>query len=197
MRFRLFLLIIMTVVALTCGIASCENAATDIISYDEWDWDNESVNVFTGSIDLSHWNGMELTLEMKATFEPESTSAYDTVPKFTYFNVKRLTMLEQRDNITCIPNADQEAVSFTGSVQMPEKDHFKKITIDVTVVDAEDKELKKISVTVTRDGTDSTKKGSIFYIPFEIRTAAIIIGAAAVLVWFIAIIRNRILNRNK
>lgn len=197
MRFRLILLIIMTVVALTCSIASCENAATDFISYDEWDWDNESVNTFTGSIDLSRWSGLELTLEMKAAFEPESTSAYDTVPKFTHFNGRRLTMLEQRDNITCIPSADQETVSFTGSVQMPEKDHFKKISIDLAVVDAEDKELKKISVSVTRDGAGSTQKGSIFYIPFEIRTAAIIIGAAAVLVWFIAISRNRILNRNK
>ena len=195
MRFRTMLLIILTALIMTCSIALGEDAATDSISYDGWDWDNESLNTFSGTIDLSQWSGRDLTLEMKAVFEPESESASETVPKFTHFNGNRLTMLEQRDNITCTPEADQKTIAFTGSLQMPEKDHYQKITIDLKAVDAEGKELKKVSLTVTRGGNSASQTGSIFYIPFEVRTAAIIIAAAAALVWIAAIIRNRLLNR--
>ena len=195
MRFRTILLLVITVFILSCGTACCENAATDSIRYDEWDWDNETVNAFTGSIDLSQWNGLELTLEMKATFEPESKAASEIEPKFTHFNGSRLTMLEQRDNITCTPEADQPAIEFSGSLRMPEKDHFQKITIELAAVDAEGKQLKKISATVSRGENNASQSGSIFYIPFEIRTVAIIIGAAAALIWLLAIVRNRVLNR--
>ena len=195
MRFRTMLLIILTAFIMTCSIALGENAATDSISYDGWDWDNEALNTFSGSIDLSQWSGRELTLEMKAVFEPESESASKTAPKFTQFNGSRLTMLEQRDNITCTPEAEQKAIDFTGSLQMPEKEHYQKITIELTAVDAENKELKKVSMVVAKGGNSSSQSGRVFYIPFEIRTAAIIIAAAAALVWIAAIIRNRIVNR--
>ena len=191
---RIFLAALAVFIMISCVAIAEENAA-DSISYDEWDWDNESVNVFSGTIDLSRWSGTELTLEMKAEFEPESESASEILPKFTHINGSRLTMLEQRDNFTCIPEGDQTTVMFTGSLRMPEKDHFQKIVIYLSAVDAESKELKKLSVTVTRGGGSSSQTGNIFYIPFEIRTAAIIIAAAAALVWFAAIIRNRILNR--
>ena len=195
MRFRTVLLIMLTALIMTCSIASGENAATDSISYDGWDWDNESVNTFSGSIDLSQWSGKELTLEMKAVFEPDNQSASGTVPKFTHFNGSRLTMLEQRDNITCTPEEEQKAIEFTGSLQMPEKEHYQKITIELKATDAENKELKKISTVITKGGNSSSQTGRVFYIPFEIRTVAIIIAAAAALVWIAAIIRNRIINR--
>lgn len=195
MRFRTILLLATALFILVCGTACCENAATDSIICDEWDWDNESVNTFKGSIDLSQWNGLELTLEMKAVFEPESEAAAEIQPKFTHFNGSRLTMLEQRDNITCTPEAGQTAIGFSGSLRMPEKDHFRKITIELEAVDAEGKQLKKISATVSRGGNNASQSGNIFYIPFEIRTVAIIIAAAAALIWLLAIVRNRILNR--
>ena len=195
MRFRIILLLATALFILVCGTACCENAATDSIICDEWDWDNESVNTFKGSIDLSQWNGLELTLEMKAAFEPESEAAAEIQPKFTHFNGSRLTMLEQRDNITCTPEEGQTAIGFSGSLRMPEKDHFRKITIELEAVDAEGKQLKKISATVSRGGNNASQSGNIFYIPFEIRTVAIIIAAAAALIWLLAIVRNRILNR--
>ena len=197
MRFRTMLLIILAALIMTCSIALGENAAADSISYDGWDWDNESLNTFSGTIDLSRWSGRELTLEMKAVFEPESESASETVPKFTHFNGSRLTMLEQRDNITCTPEAEQKTIDFAGSLQMPEKEHYQKITIELTAADAEGKELKKVSMVVAKGGNSSSQTGSIFYIPFEIRTAAVIIAAAAALVWIAAIIRNRIVNRKQ
>lgn len=120
MRFRTILLLATALFILACGTACCENAATDSIICDEWDWDNESVNTFKGSIDLSQWNGLELTLEMKAAFEPESEAAAEIQPKFTHFNGSRLTMLEQRDNITCTPEAGQTAIGFSGSLRHPE-----------------------------------------------------------------------------
>jgi hypothetical protein len=47
----------------------------------------------------------------------------------------------------------------------------------------------------TGSGDNVVQRGNIFYIPFEIRTLAIIIAAFAALVWCAAIIRNRVLNR--
>ena len=198
MRIGKILLALLSVFLLICGIASAENTgSTDSITYDEWDWDNESVNTFTGSLDLSQWRGTEVTLEMKAAFEPNSEAASEIIPKFTHINGSRLTMLEQRDNFTWTPETDQAVISFSGSLQMPEKDHYQKITIDLKAVDPEDKVLKKTSVTISKGGSGSSQTGSIFYIPFEIRTAAIIIAAAAAVVWCLAVFRNRVLNRKK
>ena len=197
MRFRKIFLIILMSLIVTCGIALGESNATDSISYGEWDWDNESVNTFSGSVDVSQWNGNEITLLMKADFEPESESASEINPKFTHFNGKRLPMLKQSNTITYTPEAGQKTVSFEGSLQMPEKDHFQKIKIELTVTDPYGKELKKNSATLSTGGDNMTQRGNIFYIPFEIRTIAIIIAAIAALVWCLAIIRNRILNSKK
>ena len=200
MRFRIIFLIMLTVFIMTCGcwMAMGESTETDSISYGEWDWDNESVNVFNGSADVSQWSGTELTFVMKAAFEPESESASETNPKFTHFNGKRLPMLKQSNTFTFTPEDGQTTVAFEGSLQMPEKDHYKKITIDLTVTDPEGKELKKVSETVsTAGGSNTAKRGNIFYIPFEIRTVAIYIFAAAAIVWGLAILRNRMLNRSR
>ena len=197
MKTRSFLLILLTALILVSGIASGESSTVDSIHYDEWDWDNESVNAFSGAVDCSQWAGNELTLEIKASFEPESESSKEAVPKFTHFNGSRLTMLRQSDAMTFTPETDQGAIEYTCSLQMPEKEHYSKITIDLTVKDSTGNELKRISAAVARGGDSSSQRGNIFYIPFEIRNAALIIAAAALAVWCIAIIRNRILNKNK
>ena len=120
MRFRIILLLALAAILITmtcgCSIAAGETAAEDSITYDGWDWDNETVNAFTGSIDLSQWSGTEVTLELKAAFEPASESASEIVPKFTHFNGSRLTMLEQKDSFACTPEAGQAADAGTGSL---------------------------------------------------------------------------------
>jgi len=195
MRFRNIFLIMLTVLFITCGTAMGENSETDNISYGEWDWDNEALNAFTGSLDVSQWSGTELLFQMKAVFEPQSESASEINPKFTHFNGKRLPMLKQSNSYTYTTENDQ-TVGFEGSLQMPEKDHYQKISIDLTVTDSSGKELKKISAVVsTGGGASAVQRGNIFYIPFEIRTIAIIIAAFAALVWCAAIVRNRVLNR--
>lgn len=195
MRFRNIFLIMLTVLFITFGIALGDNSETDNISYGEWDWDNEALNAFTGSLDVSQWSGTELTFQMKAIFEPQSESASEINPKFTHFNGKRLPMLKQSNSYTYTPGNDQ-TIGFEGSLQMPEKDHYQKISIDLTVTDSSGKELEKITVTVsTGSGDNVVQRGNIFYIPFEIRTLAIIIAAFAALVWCAVIIRNRVLNR--
>jgi hypothetical protein len=196
MKFRIIFLILLTVFILTCGIALGESSETDSIGYGEWNWDNESVNEFSGSVDVSQWNGTELIFLMKAYFEPESESASEVNPKFTHFNGKRLPMLKQSNSFTFTPGDGQTAVAFEGSLQMPEKDHYQKITIDLTVTDPDGKELKKISAAVlSAGGNNAVKRGNIFYIPFEIRTVAIYIFAAAAIVWCLAVVRNRVLNK--
>ena len=197
MKLKSILLIMLTVFIMTCSIALGESDTTDSIVYGEWDWDNESVNTFIGTVDISQWNDLELTFRMEAVFEPQSSSASDIVPKFSHFNGKRLPMLRQSDAITYKPEKDQKAVEFEGTLQMPEKDHFQKITIDLTLTNPDGRELKKIRATVSTGEDSVIQRSNIFYIPFEIRTVAIITGAAALLVWILTIIRNRILNRNK
>ncbi len=196
MKFRIILLIMLTAFIMNCMIALGENSETDSISYGEWDWDNESLNTFNGSVDVSQLTGTELTFGMKATFEPQSESASETNPKFTHFNGKRLPMLKQSNSYNFTPEDGQTTVEFEGSLQMPEKDHFQKITIELTVTDSGGKELKRISAIVSTGGGDSAvQRGNIFYIPFEIRTIALIIAAVALLVWCAAMVRNRVLNR--
>ena len=194
MRFRIILLAVLAAV-LACGAALGESAETDSITFGEWDWDNESVNAFSGALDLSPWTGTELTIELKAGFEPQSESASEVIPKFTHFNGKRLPMLKQSDTMAFTPEEGQGTVGFEGSLQMPEKDHYQKITLELTVTGTDGKELKKITATVSTGGDSGAQRGNIFYIPFEIRTAAMIIAGAAALVWCLAILRNRILNR--
>ena len=109
MKHRSLLLIILTIFIITFGIALSESAQTDIFSYGEWDWDNESLNAFNGSIDVSQWAGTELTLMMKAEFEPKSESASEIVPKYTHFNGKRLPMLKQSDTMTYKGRSDLKA----------------------------------------------------------------------------------------
>ena len=100
MRFRNIFLIMLTVLFITFGIALGDNSETVNISYGEWDWDNEALNAFTGSLDVSQWSGTELTFQMKAIFEPQSESASEINPKFTHFNGKRLPMLKNLLNMT-------------------------------------------------------------------------------------------------
>ena len=197
MKIKTILLVILTAFVLVCSEALSESNVSDRLNYEEWDWDNETVNAFTGIIDISEWSGTELAFELKAQFEPESESAAEVIPKFTHFNGKRLPMLEQSNMIRFSPEPGQTVVEMNGSLQMPEKDHFKRIAIDLLLTGHDGKELKTVSVIISRDENNTVQTGNIFYIPFEIRTAAIIIATAALLIWCMAIIRNRILIHQK
>ena len=197
MRYTTILISALAVLILISGSAAGEVAASDSITYESWDWDNETVNTFTGSVDLSEWNGTELTIELSAAFQPESDAASEKTPKFTHVNGKRLTMLAQGPVVTYTPEAGQKAFEFSGSLQMPEKDHFQRITIDLKAADPEGNEVKKISVSVAMEGNNPTQTGSIFYIPFDIRTAAAVIATAAAVIWILAVIMNRVTNRRK
>lgn len=193
MRFRAIPLLILVILIVSIGAAYGE----DGLACEEWSWDNESVNVFTGSIDTSPWKDTELKFLLNAVFEPASEAAADTAPKFTHFNGKRLTMLQQSNTMAFTTGSDQDSIAFSGSLLMPEKDQFQKITITVTVSDPNGKELKKISLPVSRSGVASSQNSNVFFIPFEIRTVAIIVAAAAALVWSLAVVRNRVLNSRK
>ena len=195
MRLRIISLILMMALLVSVGSAAAESIEKDSFTYDEWDWDNESVNTFTGTIDLGQWSGKEITLQLDAVFEPKSKSASEYKPKITHFNGKRLAMLEQSNTLTCTPENGQTDTPFSVSLQMPEKGHFQKILINMRILDHDGKELKKIAGVVSKDGESAVQTGSIFYIPFEIRSAALIIAASALFVWCLAVVRNRILNK--
>ena len=195
MRFRVIMLALLAAAFVSAVAVAAGEARNDGFTYDEWDWDNESVNTFTGTIDLGQWSGKDITLQMTADFEPKSKAASGYEPKITHFNGKRLAMLEQSNTITCMPEPGQADTPFSASVQMPEKGHYQKIVINLAVLDHDGRELKKISGVVSKNGESTVQTGSIFYIPFEIRSVALIIAASALLIWCFAIIRNRLLNK--
>ena len=194
MRRRLTGIVIIIALTVCLAMAAGEGGTTDTMSCDAWDWENETVNSFGGEIDQAGWEGKEITLRLRAEFEPENESANERTPKFTTVNGKRKTMLEQSDSIVFTPEGDRKSVQFEASLQMPEKGHYQRIALELTASDPDGKELKRIPYEVTAGGT-SAQGGRVIYIPFEIRDVAIILAAAAALVWGLAILRNRILNR--
>lgn len=196
MKYKWLTLILIVLLTTACSAAFAENTAGEGLAFEEeWAWENEAVNSFSGTMDLSGYIGQEIQLQIKASFEPDNDSDEYPLPKFTSVEGKRIAMLQQSDSVSFTPGDEDSEFNFIASLMMPEKGHFQKIQIQVTATDGEGNEIKHISSAVSVKGSGTSASGRVFYIPFNIRTVTIVLFAAAALVWIAALVRNRQLRK--
>ena len=164
--------------------ASAEEAES--LRTEDWKWDPGYVNSFSGSIDLSPWAGSEVTLRVTAEPDPVQEGAETEPPVFVIIDGKRIVMLSQKD--TERRTAGEEPMTFTCSLRMPEGRRLNAVNLKVQALDAEGKELARAEKAVYASILGGRSDGNAFRIPFEIRTVAIWVAAAAAVLWGIALI---------
>ena len=166
--------------------ASAEEAES--MRTEDWKWDPGCVNSFSGSIDLSPWAGSEVTLRVTAEPDPAPEGAEAETPVFVIIDGKRIVMLSQKD--TEQRTAGEAPMTFTCSLRMPEDRRLNAVNLKVQALDAEGKELAHAEKAVYASILGGKSGGNVFRIPFEIRTVAIWVAAAAAVLWGIALIRG-------
>ena len=189
------LVLLMIICTLFNTSAFCEEAVTDRIYSEEWSWEAETVNVFAGDLELSDFLGQELTICLKSEFQPESEKTQESTPLFVIVNGSRITMLNQSDTIIFTPDDERPALHFEGRIKMPEGVHVQQVKLTLLAKDPDEKELKSCDTVFSLHDHSGNSGSGVFYIPFEIRTIAMILAAAAVLVWGAALIRHRIAKK--
>ena len=193
-RYLLFFLIVCLVFPLT---ALGEDELHDQMISEDWTWEAETVNVIRGDLDLSEFEGQELTLRIQAAYQPEPDETDTHPPVFVIVNGSRITILNQRDTAQFTPDAEHPDFRFDGSLRMPGGVRLRNVTLTLTASDGNGKELKRCSAEFSLGGDSQGDGPGVFYISFDLRSTTIILAAAALLVWGIAIIRNRMLNKTK
>jgi len=180
-----FLLGCLLLLFLAHGAVAEEN---DALRTEEWKWDPGYVNSFTGSLDLSAFAGIEITLRVTAGAEPAPEDEGALQPVFVIVDGKRIVMLSQTDTAKVI--AGEAPLAFECSLRMPEGKRLRSVNLQVLAVDGEGKELARTGKTIYASLLGGGSNGGAFRIPFEIRTAALWTGAAAAVLWGIALFRG-------
>ena len=190
----MIILLTAAILACICTALASESAGTHVTAGGEWSWDKASYNTFDGEIDLAEYTGQELTVVMSADLPYDDALDADKHPVFTVVNGSRITMLRQSDTAQFTPETGNTAMTFSGSLKLPEKKHAQQITFTFRILDANGQELKK--ETVRLEGAE-TAGNTAFYIAADINVIAACILAAAVLVWAAAVIRSRLVKNKK
>lgn len=194
---KLAALITIFIISFSLAAAAAEEGPAEGISMEEWSWDPQNVNNFTGTMDLSAYSGTELTLKIIAETDPAYEMNEKTRPVFTIVNGSRVRMIMQSDTLQFTPDAEHPALAFTGSIRMPEEPRVQRMTLTVKALNANGEELKSLSASVgIFDGGGGNSSGA-FFIPYKAKNIALILAGAAILIWAAALIRNCILKRKK
>ena len=190
----MIILLTAAVMACCCTALAAETAGTRVTAGGEWSWDTGAYNTFDGEIDLAEYAGQELTVVMSSDLPYNDAVDADKHPVFTVVNGSRITMLRQSDTAQFTPETGNTVLAFSGSLKLPEKKHAQQITFTFRILDAGGKELKK--ETARLEGAEAAGN-TAFYIAADINVIAACTGAAAVLVWAAAVIRNRLVKKKK
>lgn len=182
--------------ALCLSLAGCSACAGEELSgsidADLWGWNPGTVNTFTGTADLSPWQGSTVTLRIQAEPDPRPEEETGT-PLFVIVNDKRIVMMSQKD--TAEVEAGTDSVPFTCSYKMPGDTRLDGLTLRVTAIDVTGNELGSFEKKLWYSVLNADKTGNSFRIPFEIRTVALWIAGAGALAWIAAVLRNRLLHK--
>lgn len=196
MTVRHRLLFLGMILCLIASFAFAEPAAATL-STDGWKWDAGTVNTFSGIADLSAHYGDELTVRVSAELRAGSGGTLSADPVFSNINGKRIGSSEQESEFRFTPSSDLPSLRFTGLLEMPENDTCTGVDLQVAILDAEGKELIRMTGSESRSIASSSGSSSVFRIPVDIRTVTVIAAAAAALVWCIVGIREWINQRNR
>lgn len=176
---------------LLCGLGLCfaENAspAGEQLLTQDWDWEPSVVNAFEGVLDLSAAPAGPVTLRVQAVFEP---AAEAEAPVFTVVNGSRITILHQSDTVTLTPEEVSPLLPFSGTLRMPASGRFSQVELSVTALDASGQVLRTLTEPVSRSPVRVAASEGVFRIPFDIRTVALYLGIAAVLLWAVVLWRE-------
>lgn len=189
--------ILMAVLVFCTAAALADETPAEGITMEDWSWNPENVNNFTGMIDLSEYSGKKLTIKASAVTDPTYEMTDKTVPLFTIVNGSRVRMFMQSDTFTFTPDAEHPQFQFSGSIRMPAEPRVQRMKITVTALDAEGKELRSVNASAGLFDGGGTRSTGAFFIPFNIRNITLIVAGFALLVWSAAIVRNRVLNRKE
>ncbi len=184
---RLICLLWLLLCSLGLCLAEGEIPAGEQLLAQDWDWDPSVVNAFEGALDLSAVPAGPVTLRVQAVFDP---AAEAESPVFTVVNGNRITILHQSDTVTLTPEEVSPLLPFSGTLRMPASGRFSQVELSVTALDASGQVLRTLSETVSRSPVRVDASEGVFRIPFEIRTVALYLGIAAVLVWAIVLWRE-------
>jgi len=185
MKHAVFLLLLFAVIALCCPAFSESTNSVYIEPGEEWCWDPGSDNTFEGEMNLSGYTGQAVSIIMYSDLTGEINN---NEAVFTSLNGKRITIMKQSNTLQCNPD-DSPVIQFSGRLKLPEKEHVKKVSLSFRIMSEDGRNLNTVSALISND-TENKVSQSAFYIPFQANTITVSLGAAAIIVWCIAVFLN-------
>lgn len=198
MKVRAFILIAVSAFLLCCASADGENiAAVHMTPGEEWSWNPGSYNLFSGEIDLSYYTGQDLMIRMTSDLSYGDSQNGNHSPLFTVINGERITMLQQTSTVSFTPDTSFPVLSFSGSIQLPEKGHVRHVAFQFHILNADGKEVSCATCEISmRDGNTGRAAGS-FYFAFDINRITLIFGCAAALIWSVVLLKSRFVRNGR
>jgi len=192
---RLPVLLAAAALMLCLWLTAAGEDAGNQVTADDWSWDPNTVNTFTGTLDLTAWSGMQVTLKAEAVFSPAREEAEGAAPLFVIVDGRRIVMLKQKD--TAETTAGSAPVSFTCSCRMPAEGRYSTVLLRVTAVDGQGNELARAERELYSSPLRPGSAENRLQLPFDAETAALWVAAAAALVWTAGILRRCLTRKNK
>ena len=167
-----------------------------VIPEEEWSWSRGAYNTFTGQIYLSGCGSGELTVSVSTDLPYNKDTEQQSMPVFTSVNGKRIVMTKQSDSVHIKHEDTDSLMDFSGSFRLPEKTHVEKVSFIFSIKDQNGHEIKSVTCRIEADENSKGKNDNPFYIPVSIDMITIILTAAAVMIWTIVFIKNRIAKKS-
>ena len=189
MKIKTLILLAVIMMIVSFSVSSYgDDSGLKITSGEDWSWESEAFNMIEGEIDLSEYNGQELTVRLSTDLPYENEEEQQArKPVFVTVNGKRITVKKQSDTTRCKPSADEPDLRFTARFSLPEKKRVYSVRFNFTVTDENGRELKILTGEI--DGVKAGT-GSVFYLSADINKISIIIWIAAAAVWVAVLIRT-------
>ena len=194
---KLIALAVLLLTAVTMTAAAAEDRQAVLTPCDEWSWDPGAYNTFDGEIDLSGYEGQEITVTVDSDLIYDEEKEKDSIPVFMTLNGKRFTMNKQKKTIRCTPDAENPVMRFSAKLKMPGRQHVNGVTFTFTLADGNGNTLEAVSGTIgSGEAADETAVGA-FFIRTDILLITCVTAGAAGLVWAAALARNRRISKKE
>lgn len=187
---RFLLLFLLGVFIISCSFA---DGRITLVPDEEWSWAPGAYNTVSGEVDLSEFAGKEIKLKISADIPDTGEEGSGGHPVFSVINGQRITVLNQSDSVTLTPDAASPGTGFVATIVLPEKQHLRRITFTIEVLDQDENRLRIETGEVSSIG--KAAGASAFYIPYDAGGIALYAAALAAVIWLLAIIRILIQNK--
>ena len=158
-----------------------------------WSWAPGTYNTFSGEIDLSEFVGKEIKIRISSDIPDTGEKGSGGHPVFSVINGQRITVLKQSDSYVVTPDTTSPNMSFIATIVLPEKNHLRRISFTIEVLDQNENQLRIETGEISSMG--KTARDSAFYIPYDANRIALYAAVLAAVIWLLAIIRIHIQNK--